>query len=51
LRIAGAMEQLAQSDQSILNVGLSNGFDSVEHFHRIFKRHTGLTPGQYRLSI
>lgn len=49
LRTAHARQHLAETDDSVLEVALACGFDSPEHFHRIFKRETGLTPHRYRV--
>ncbi len=35
-------------DLNILNIALEVGFNSSVSFNRAFKRHTGLTPSQYR---
>lgn len=48
LRLSSAKHRLSDSDDGILAIALDNGFPSVEHFHRIFKRHTGVTPKQWR---
>jgi AraC-like DNA-binding protein len=29
-------------------VALRCGYENIQFFHRLFKRATGLTPGQYR---
>lgn len=50
-RIAEACERLsdpAQSDRSILTIGLDLGYGSIGPFNRAFKLETGLTPTQYR---
>ncbi|WFB36317.1 AraC family transcriptional regulator [Kiritimatiellota bacterium B12222] len=49
LRIARAKQLLAESDETVLSVALDCGFESPEHFHRIFKRLTHTTPRRYRL--
>lgn len=48
LRVGHAQRQLVESADSVLDIALDSGFGSVEHFHRIFRRETGLSPGQYR---
>ena len=48
LRLSNAKHRLSESDDGILSIALDCGFPSVEHFHRIFKRHTGVTPKQWR---
>lgn len=48
LRTARARQLLVDTDDTVLSIALACGFESTEHFHRIFKRHTGLTPHRYR---
>ncbi len=38
----------AQQRRSIAEIALGNGFSSVAHFGRVFREHTGQTPGDYR---
>lgn len=47
LRIDAARRALA-GEGSLATVALETGFADQSHFTRQFKRHTGLTPGQYR---
>jgi len=47
-RLATARRLLLEGDEGILAIALASGFPSVEHFHRVFKRHTGTTPGRWR---
>lgn len=49
-RIQKSMELLRSSDQNMtLNaVAVSCGFSSVQNYIRVFKKHVGMTPGQYR---
>lgn len=48
-RIEQAKVALIQNrDQSIANVSYILGFKDVSYFSRLFKKRTGLTPGQYR---
>jgi len=35
-------------DQSLERIGLMVGYPNVSHFFRVFKKHAGCTPGQYR---
>lgn len=49
LRINHARELLATSDLGLLEVALESGFESIEHFHRLFRRLVGTTPRLYRL--
>lgn len=48
MRLSSAKQQLAETDDGILQIALHCGFPSVEHFHRVFKRHSGMTPRQWR---
>jgi AraC family transcriptional regulator len=47
-RIEFAGRQLATSDLSLVEVALNSGFADQSHFCKLFKRVTGLTPGEYR---
>jgi len=50
LRLRQAVRLLAEPGAKIAAVAAGLGFDSLSHFHRLFKRHYGLTPAQYRRS-
>ena len=50
LRLRRAVKQLADPETKIAAVAAELGFESLSHFHRLFKRHYGLTPAQYRRS-
>ena len=41
---------LRTTDKTISSIAISVGYDSVEHFSRLFKRQTGISPGEYRKS-
>jgi AraC-like DNA-binding protein len=45
-RIAYAQERLRESGQ-IMYAAVAAGFSDATHFYRVFKRSTGMTPGQY----
>lgn len=47
-RIVHAKELLLETDESIGRIAERCGFDSLPHFHRIFKRITSMTPGAYK---
>jgi AraC-like DNA-binding protein len=48
-RIEFVCEQLkSDSDVRLLDLGLKAGFSSKSTFNSVFKKHTGLTPSQYR---
>ncbi|MCC2617289.1 helix-turn-helix domain-containing protein [Aestuariibacter halophilus] len=48
LRIDEAKRQLVASDTPILDVGLAVGFNNKATFNKAFKKHTAMTPSQYR---
>lgn len=48
LRIREACRQLARSDRSLSSIATVTGFADQSHLTRIFRRHTGTTPGRYR---
>lgn len=47
-RVEHARQLLARSGETILDVALASGYQSVSAFHRRFKLATGLTPSAYR---
>jgi len=51
LRIAAAKEMLEQGATSIQIVSRKIGYEDVAFFRTVFKRHTGMTPGEYRSSF
>lgn len=48
-RLMVATELLRCSSMSVLDVALAAGFEDLAHFHRIFRRRIGTTPGKYRV--
>ncbi len=50
LRIEYACREIHGSDSSLTEIALTAGFSSQSHFSRTFKRHTGMTPAEYRLA-
>jgi transcriptional regulator GlxA family with amidase domain len=48
LRIEAAKKQLEQEDLPIEEVSEEVGYMDISFFRRLFKRLTGLSPGQYR---
>lgn len=48
LRLRHAKQLLRESDESIISVALSSGFNSAGYFSRVFKKDTGMTPSAYR---
>lgn len=50
-RIQAAMWQLRTTNEPIVQVAVSCGFEDVSHFSRKFKSMVGTTPGRYRKTI
>jgi AraC family transcriptional regulator len=48
LRLAWAAAELARRETPLAEVAASAGFADQSHFTRVFKRHVGTTPAQYR---
>lgn len=48
VRMKKAKALLKGSNMTVENISLTIGYQNVEHFNRLFKRDTGLTPLQYR---
>ena len=48
MRINGAKHLLSSTNGSILEVAIATGFEDQSYFCKVFKRATGITPGQYR---
>lgn len=50
-RVSQAKHMLANSDLSVVCVGMACGFSSASHFASAFKQATGVSPSQFRRSI
>jgi len=48
LRVRAAALLLETTDDPVTEIGLSVGFESPSYFGRVFRRHTGLSPREYR---
>lgn len=48
-RVQEAKELLKDQQKTTLQVGLEVGFNNKATFHKYFKKHTGMTPRQYRI--
>ncbi len=48
LRLKFACNLLASSSLSVKEIAFSSGYNSLEYFMYIFKKHLNMTPGQYR---
>jgi transcriptional regulator GlxA family with amidase domain len=51
LRITIAREMLENDDLSVEAVSRAIGYDDSAFFRTLFKRHTGMTPGEYRTNF
>lgn len=47
-RVHAAQTKLAEGGSSIVEIALETGFGSQASFNRAFRKHAGLTPGQFR---
>jgi AraC family transcriptional regulator len=50
LRLEWAAERLVDSTDSLASIALQAGFSDQSHFTRAFKRHSGRTPRQFRIT-
>ena len=48
LRVSAAKELLETGASSIQAVCAKIGYEDIGFFRNLFKRHTGMTPGEYR---
>ena len=48
VRMEEAKRLLLNTDYPILDIAISVGFDNAAYFAQVFRKHTGLTPLQYR---
>ena len=48
IRINKAIEMLVQGDRRVLDISCETGFNNVNHFNKVFRELTGITPLQYR---
>ena len=47
-RVIEAQKMLRNSRSEIVDICFDCGFNSVQHFHRVFKKISGITPDKYR---
>ncbi len=48
VRIEESKRLLANTDYSLINIAIATGFEDQSYFSKVFKKHTGITPKQYR---
>jgi len=48
LKIDQAREYLKYTDKHIMDIALLVGYDSADHFSRMFRKYTGMSPAEYR---
>jgi AraC family transcriptional regulator len=51
LRIEFASRQISASADSLCEIGLAAGFSDQSHFSKVFKNHTGMSPGRFRAHL
>ena len=51
LRVAHASKLLIDNKRELAEIAYDSGFSDQSHFNRLFKRHTGMTPAEFRRSI
>ena len=50
-RVELAMRLMEQSpDETLLNIAVRSGFNNTQNFNKMFAKHTGCTPSEYRRS-
>ncbi len=47
-RLKRARKMLKESNQTVESIAETVGYETVEHFNRLFKKTYNMTPGQYR---
>lgn len=50
-RIEKAKELLLTTNKPIKDIAITTGFNSQQNFIRVFKKHVGMTPGQFKSSF
>lgn len=48
IRLGHVCRELAESNKTVEQLAVGNGFSSANYLHRVFKRKLGMTPSQYR---
>lgn len=50
LRLSAAISYLASTDLGVQRIAEATGFNSIHYFSRLFKRHYGVSPQQWRMA-
>ncbi len=48
LRITNAMNLLDNTEYNVTQIAAAVGYENTQYFHRLFHKHTGMTPTQYK---
>ncbi|HEY0098454.1 MAG TPA: helix-turn-helix transcriptional regulator, partial [Pyrinomonadaceae bacterium] len=51
LRVEVACREVVRTDRALSEIAPSVGFYDQSHFTNVFRRHTGMTPAQYRAAF
>jgi AraC family transcriptional regulator len=51
LRVTHASKLMTERDRTLADIAYESGFSDQSHLTRLFKRHTGMTPGAFRTSL
>lgn len=51
LRLKQAMQKLEETDDDIIDIVFSVGFNSLSAFYRLFRKRTGISPASYRQTV
>lgn len=51
IRLSKAMELLRNTDKRVVDICYETGFNNVNHFNRLFKQQTGLSPLEFRKNV
>ena len=49
-RLNQAVYLLEHTTMSVMDIGMSVGYDNISYFHRIFQKRYGMTPRKYRVT-